>query len=480
MGKLISYVLACIALILLAMVAVQTGMSWTRDIYYVDFVSGVWSALADDLKNGVFYRPAFGELGYGASRYFPLYSVILTLGGDPLKTGVAVSVFSVALLLSGVYHFLRNTGNGMFLSAMGGAFVLASSSSQFALINFRPDCLAAALNIWALAVCTRSFHKKRNLLLAALLFTLAFATKLTALYAAAGALLWLLISKQFNTAGKLFLWTAIGCLLVLIGMYVGSDGRAFQVLGTGYLSGLSLKDAVTGPLHFLYVMVTYDPGCLMFFLLASAAWLAMIQHMRFELPVCFFLAAVLITVLILSKIATDFNHLIDLQAASVILLFSWIASSEKRNAFPAFALIIAGLISLQPPLYKIRQDAKLHTRNLSEFVNQLGQETQGPILAENPLIPILAGQRPYVVDPWRCRIIREHYPTMAEPLLAKLRSREFGAVVLESDPRTEFGREFLKKYHFGEGFVEELEKNYGFYEKVGRQIIYLASKEGKS
>src|ERR1035438_7001751 len=38
--------------------------------------SGTWIALAVDLKHGMFYRPMYGDLGYGGTRYLPLHFVL--------------------------------------------------------------------------------------------------------------------------------------------------------------------------------------------------------------------------------------------------------------------------------------------------------------------------------------------------------------------------------------------------------------------
>ena len=46
-----------------------------KNQYFLTHVEGVWLACAHDFLHGVFYRPLFGPLGYGGTRYFPLYFV---------------------------------------------------------------------------------------------------------------------------------------------------------------------------------------------------------------------------------------------------------------------------------------------------------------------------------------------------------------------------------------------------------------------
>ena len=42
----------------------------------LNFVSGTWLALGVDLRDGVLYRPLIGELGFGGTRYFPLWIIV--------------------------------------------------------------------------------------------------------------------------------------------------------------------------------------------------------------------------------------------------------------------------------------------------------------------------------------------------------------------------------------------------------------------
>jgi hypothetical protein len=95
-----------------------------------------------------------------------------------------------------------------------------------------------------------------------------------------------------------------------------------------------------------------------------------------------------------------------------------------------------------------------------------------PILAENPLIPVLLGQRAYVADPFMFGVLRKQDPSFAEPLLEKIRKHEFGAIVLFHDPRTQEGREILVTTHFGEAFLTELDRSYVLSVQAGENLIY--------
>src|SRR5437773_8805510 len=66
-----------------------------------DSSSGVWTALAQDLARGIFYRPTADAFGFGGTRYMPLFFALhaglIRLSVDPVTAGVALSLASAAL-----------------------------------------------------------------------------------------------------------------------------------------------------------------------------------------------------------------------------------------------------------------------------------------------------------------------------------------------------------------------------------------------
>ena len=48
----------------------------TRTRLLLDHPSGAWATLADDLLHGTFYRPVESALGWGGTRYPPVYPVL--------------------------------------------------------------------------------------------------------------------------------------------------------------------------------------------------------------------------------------------------------------------------------------------------------------------------------------------------------------------------------------------------------------------
>ena len=82
-----------------------------RNEYFLTHVEGVWLACAYDFTHGVFYRPLFSSLGYGGTRYFPLYFVLTgslsKVFGSLETSGIALSAAGVVLAAAAVSALIR-------------------------------------------------------------------------------------------------------------------------------------------------------------------------------------------------------------------------------------------------------------------------------------------------------------------------------------------------------------------------------------
>src|ERR1700730_17660099 len=93
-----------------AMLVVRLVLNFRHE-YFLTHVEGVWLASAYDFMHGVFYRPLSGSLGYGGTRYFPLYFVLTGVLSKPLGSleaaGITLSAAGVVLTLIAVKNLLR-------------------------------------------------------------------------------------------------------------------------------------------------------------------------------------------------------------------------------------------------------------------------------------------------------------------------------------------------------------------------------------
>jgi hypothetical protein len=190
-------------------------------------------------------------------------------------------------------------------------------------------------------------------------------------------------------------------------------------------------------------------------------------------PGILFFATAAVICIILSKPGTDSNHLTDLHAASLILIGCNLnTTSNKTHAYKMAAVVLL-IIAIQPIWFQIRNLRSYPDQYLTHLAHDLSERYGENILSENPYLSIAIGQTPYVADPWMCRVIRQRCESCFDPLLEKIKDKSFDAIALVSDPRREEGINFLQNYHFGKGFVENLNRSYKFLEQVQDQIIYV-------
>ncbi len=244
------------------------------------------------------------------------------------------------------------------------------------------------------------------------------------------------------------------------------------------LGGSSLLGFTAGPWNLLVQIARLDPAVLVFVLLAVVALAQVVVSRTFlrNLPALFFVAVLAVTAFIFGSPGLNENHFLDVQVASVVLIASWLAGATvplyKQLGVYALALVI--LLAAFPLLRKFKNgDRRFHPHRFQKVLASIGV-TDKPILSENPVVPVLAGQQAYVLDPWMLRLLRTTRPDFGEPLLARLRHQDFGAVVLcMADPNTNFGQWWYETAHFGPGFVSALNQNYRLAATFDDQRVYL-------
>ena len=128
-----------------------------RRLSYMSYIEGAWLACANDFIHGILYRPLFGPLGYGGTRFFPLYFVLTgslsRVFGRLENAGLILSAASVILLGYGCFVLLRRLEVSVLLSLAAVIAVMVAATTQEALLQTKGDGLAAMLNLWGLVLC---------------------------------------------------------------------------------------------------------------------------------------------------------------------------------------------------------------------------------------------------------------------------------------------------------------------------------------
>ena len=444
-------------------------------------VSGAWTALAMDLADGTLYRPLCAETGYGGTRFFPLHFVLQGLliraGVSALLAGYLIGLGAMLALVTGAHRLMRSLGVPARLAVPFALLVLSPMASQHALTAIRGDGLAAALNIWALACCAPAFaspSRRPSLLAGAVLFSLAFATKVTTVFGFAAAVAAFSFAREWKAAGRLALFTLAGMVVVLAATQLASGGRAWGIMSACASGGTNWYYVTTAPRRLFETVVATDHQSLILLVLSIAALLSVRPSQWKDLAALSLITSLCVLSVIMGSPGTDFNHFIDVAVLALVFIAVQVARQQLRIAFAAAVGVsaICILLSWTLPQRILRQGEAHSGRAAAVQVVREASSTGLPVLCESPLLPILAGTRPYMLDPFMFRLISRKSPEVAERMRQQLRQGYFSAVVLQTDPLTEGGERRLKNVHFGRKFIDGLLHSYQESERHGRYIIF--------
>jgi len=430
---------------------------------YLTHVSGAWGVLADDVAHGVLYRPLFSEIGYGGTRYFPLHFLLqglLHAIGVPLRmAGHSLELAAGALLLYGAKLALKESGVSTRVAWTGAFLGLASRTAVMGLAGIRGDLFPVALGVLGLALIPRDGRLRAS---AVLFLALAVFAKPTLVWAPAGAVLAALGRRSLRQA---VVWGAsvgglIGLLLLLANLAShGEMLRSFKACAGG--GGASLSNLATG-------LALTRPGEMLWVLGGVALTLRRGLKAVSE-PLCAAgLVCLPLTLVLLSGKGIHINHLVDASSLGALAVALAVATPSDWQR-PARWLMAAATTLALAEVWLL--DGMLHRHGELESVVAALPTTGGPILSEQPWIPLVAGERPYVLDAFALRLTRRTLPALDHDLLDKTASCYFRAVVLIG--RAEKAPEWYDTVEFGPGFREALLEHYRFSRVVGGYPVYL-------
>jgi hypothetical protein len=230
--------------------------------------------------------------------------------------------------------------------------------------------------------------------------------------------------------------------LMLAGLVIAewaSDGRmlaSFRAVADG---GTDLAFALSGPRRLL-TNCADDP--LLCFLLVPAvvALVGAPSRAAGALPRWLAWAGLAATIVIYGSPGTSLNHLLDVAPLAILVLVFALGRGGRWTMWGtlAFALFAAGMVATWLPGVPSIPSFHRHygvpaVSAPPEFARRAGPGVS-PILAENPLIPILAGERPYVADMFNLILLTRRDPVRREALVNQVRQGKFGAIAISNWP----------------------------------------------
>ncbi len=369
---------------------------------------------------------------------------------------------------------------------MSASLVLCSYSAIFALGTIRGDIAPAALNVWGLVFAARLLRDPRTLraeIACASCFGLAFLAKPTTLFglAATCTTLFLKGSRHRLGAWRLLVLTVAGVVVLLAAANAASDGRMLESLVADATAGGGIRSLVSGPWRFLYAAVRQDPLSITLFVMFSAGLVTLPPSGWRDLTTWAGVFTLLAMGLIYGTPGVDFNHLIDFYAVGLVFVIVQIARGRLPSQSAGTAIAISAILSMAMLGSEFRRMREYgDVTRLPEVARQVREmDNEGkPLFAQNPLIPILNGTRPFLLDPWMFRMLGRNDARLRQSLNEKVREQFFAVVVLggfsegfSADPRTVSGQSFFADW-YGSDFLPTLFANYELTSSLPPYFIY--------
>jgi hypothetical protein len=443
---------------------------------------GTWVALAIDAQNGLIYRPIVSSLGYGGTRYAPLIFVVqaalMRMGINPFTSGFLMGLAATALIIGGLFVLMRQLKTPAAIAAALAAFALAATCIRINILAIRGDLLPLGFSLWGLIAVVRlgtepgAPQRYFGVLMGAALFALAMATKVTSVYGIATAASWLLLRRQFREAALLcIVWGAAMILIVLLTQWA-SGHRAVTIFRLCASGGGGLKQILHGPHKLLYDAWESDRIFLAIWLIAVVLFI--IDRRWTSLPGIFLVLTTIGTAVVYGSPGTKSNHLADMTAASILLIaFQCLRNRALASVAICAVIVVVGLAAAAcwRDVGVIRRESVRGSMQ-AVLVDADTSTVQGPILSEDPLLPILKGERPYLMDSFMLRALRHRQPSVADKLWDDLSHHYFRAVVLHEEP-TNVIYNNANDGDFGPGFIDRVEQSYALFSIRGHFYIFL-------
>jgi hypothetical protein len=309
-------------------------------------------------------------------------------------------------------------------------------------------------------------------------FVLAAGTKITSLYAPAAVMVALALSGRLRRSVILGAVVALGTAAVFGITVAASGGRALDSWRACALAGVGVVEWLRSTPSVVMTQVV-GPSRVFTAVLAAACagWMVMLVQRGPVLPLVLLPASLGSALVILASPGTSYTNQLVEPFAICVLLVGWASARHPRAWRPAaLALLVLALGVARHSLLPVtdtprRQHAQRMAAERSALVRELSA-LDGPVFSESPELPVMAGRRPQVLDPFALRVVTLTRQDVLLDVLGKLEGRRFAAVVLMYDPDSPGGRGWYTNMDLGWPIVSGILANYDLAAVKGGFRVY--------
>lgn len=420
-----------------------TALYWYRTPeLFLRIKSSIWVALAWDAAHGELYRPVISAAGYGGTRYMPLlflaHAGLMRAGFDPIWSGVALMHVSVAIAAAVLFFALRALDVDRRLALPLAVLVWGTILFQQSATDLIPDYLAAALVLAAIAVAIRS-HRTTDTVAAGALIVMAALTKITAIAFAVPIVIGLWTERRDGVL-PFCLTTIVGFCIGVVAIEVVSGGNFHRSFFATAVAGTTWADVIGAVPQLVRELIEkpFDIGVPF----VVACWCAYRRDTVWAAG--YLVTAAVVVVVIFATPGTVSNHLVDAHLASLLtigvaLQRATLAPRVATAVFAANAVVLVAITIPVPGLPSVIENIHATGSRSRDIVRIIRQDvpSPGPWLCFDPLVPILSGERPWLLDFNNLEIAYAAHTPLGRDVAQRVGQEFFSAVVVPDGYRSD-------------------------------------------
>lgn len=452
--------LAALAIAFLAWIGVLVGTWPTYE--GMNHATGIVAACSDGVLHGEAPGLNRGEVFLGTP-YFPPVPLLVAAAK---QTGMSwraalrwVDLFSMLALIAAVALCGQALGGGTVAMTVSLAILLVSFPFVRSSLAGRADPLAAALSIGALAAWC--YDPRRRSWWAPALAAAAWLVKATSFAVPLAVMISAFGPGARRAAGpfaaRFFAAIAAGVVLT---MPWNGPGWYADVLYTLAFAPPNTSVFARGPFELLRYLASFAE-------LTVAAGLAIVyltsEWSRGRPVRPYAIAALALAMLAMTNRGSDHNHLLELTAMAAVAAGLWAEHATRREAVLGLALVL--LVVTGAAWREGRSvDRATHTPEAKRgAVLAEVRAEPGPVLCEDPLVALAAGQRAEISDASTLRSRIGKGDTRARAIVERIAAGRYALVVLNEDLESSRNH-WYRDFQFGAAATNAIAERY---EKTG-------------
>lgn len=415
--------------------------------YYPQFTfdgaaSEAWAALADDLRHGTFYRPIVSELGYGGTRYMPLffsvYTVFIDAFGNHLLAGYAAMQISVLFAAGSVYYFARVRQLSHIQAIAFAGTICASSLYQQYLTDINCDYFSIGCAIFGLVHWQKSSASSSipNKAIAVVFFTGAFLSKFSAIYAPAAIALVAVRNRQWKDFLRFCLMIAAAFVVATALSDWLSQHNMAKAFAVSWDGGL-IEEPRNFLWDFLKELFFYQPFLGVLFVgTLLVLWRGRSerqgQHVAY-----FFIIAALVTLAIHVSPGISGNHMVAVHLSCILVhVANWHTRARKWIILTHGVLLFLLLATFLPGTPSVRSTVRNRAVPVAEFAEMCEKElrTSKPVMSTSPSLLIFCGKRPFIPDNFQFELLLRRSEAVRSDFGMRIQKKFFDVIITGISP----------------------------------------------